>query len=78
MNGQKAFFDVRVFDTNARRYSNQTLKQCYYINENEKKHNYNMRIMEVDQETFTPIVFTIKGGMGVFFLSGLTSLFPQF
>ena len=47
MNGQKALFDVRVFDPNARRYSKQTLKKCYSINENEKKGHYNTRIMEV-------------------------------
>ena len=29
VNGQKAFFDVRVFDPNARRYSKQILKQCF-------------------------------------------------
>ena len=33
VNGQTAFFDVRVFDPSARRYLNQTLKQCYYLNE---------------------------------------------
>lgn len=36
VNGQNAFFDVMVFDPNARWYSNQTLKQCYSLNENEK------------------------------------------
>ena len=37
VSGQRAFFDVRVFDPNAQRYSKQTLKQCYSMNENEKK-----------------------------------------
>ena len=64
MSGQKAFFDVRVFNPNARRYSKQTLKQCYSINENEKKRHYNTRIMEVDQGSFTPLVFTVAGGIG--------------
>ena len=62
--GQKAFFDVRVFDLNARWYSKQTLKQCYSLNENEKKRYYNTRIMEVDQSSFTPLVFTVAGGIG--------------
>ena len=61
VSGQKAFFDVRVFNPNARRYSKQTLKQCYSINENEKKRHYNTRIMEVDQVSFTPLVFTEAG-----------------
>ena len=32
--GQKAFFDIRFFDPNARRFSKQTLKQCYFLIEN--------------------------------------------
>ena len=59
VSGQKAFFDVRVFDPNARKYSKQTLKQCYSRNENEKKRHYNTRIMEVDQGSFTPLVFPL-------------------
>ena len=64
VSGHKAFFDVKVFDPNAWRYSKQTLKQCYSINENEKKRHYNTRIMEVDQGSFTPLVFTVAGGIG--------------
>ena len=64
VSGQKAFFDVRVFDPNAGSYSKQTLKQCYSLTENEKKRYYNTRIMEVDQGSFTPLVFTIAGGIG--------------
>lgn len=57
------FFGVRVFNTNAKRYLRQTLKQCYTINKNEKKHHCKNRIMEVDLGSFTPLVFTVKGGM---------------
>ena len=64
VSGQKAFFNVRVFDPNARRYSKQTLKQCYSLNKKEKKRYYNTRIMEVDQGSFTPLVFTVAGGIG--------------
>ena len=64
VSGQKAFFDVRVFDPNARRYSKQILKQCYSTNENKKKRHCNTRIMEVDQGSFTPLVFTVTGGIG--------------
>ena len=62
--GQKAFFDVRFFDPTAQRCSKQTLKQYYSMNENEKKRHYNTRIMEVDQGSFTPLVFTVAGGIG--------------
>ena len=64
MSGQKAFFDVRVFDPNAQSYSKKTLKQCYSLNENEKKRNYNTKIMEVYQGSFTPLIFTVVEGMG--------------
>ena len=64
VSGQKLFFGVTVFNPNAQRYSKQTLKQCYSINENEKKRHYNTRIMEVDQGSFTPLVFTVAGGIG--------------
>ena len=37
VSGQKVFFDVRLFNSNASRYSKQALKQCYSINENEKE-----------------------------------------
>ena len=61
--GQQAFFDVRVFDPNASSHLNQTMQQCYAKNENEKKRNYNERIMKVDNGTFTPLVFSLYGGM---------------
>ena len=61
MIGQKAFFDVRVFYPTVRRYSKETLKQCYSLSEHEKKRHYNTRIMEVDQGSFTPLFFTVAG-----------------
>ena len=33
-------------------------------NENEKKRKYNSRVTEIEQGTFTPLVFTTTGGMG--------------
>ena len=51
------FFEVRVFNPNSKRYLTQTIKQCYEINKNEEKHYYNERIMEVNQGSFTPLVF---------------------
>ena len=48
------FFDVRVFNPFARRYSGLTLSQAYRTNENEKKRLYNDRVMSVEHGTFTP------------------------
>ena len=63
INGQQAFFDVRVFDPSASMYANQTMQQCFAKNEKEKKRNYNERIINVDNGSFTPLIFSIHGGM---------------
>ena len=62
--GQEAFFDLRVFDLNACRYLNKSLQQCHVINENEKKREYNKRVLQVDHGTFTPLAFSVYGSMG--------------
>ena len=59
-----AFFDVRVFKPNAKRYINHTLSKSYEINEKEKKKCYNERILQVEHEGFTPLVMSATGGMG--------------
>ena len=46
------------------RYTNQSLKQCYAKNEIEKKQHYNNRVLEVEQGSFTPLVFAINGSIG--------------
>ena len=59
-----AFFDVRVFNPNAKRYANQELSKTYECNEKEKKRLYNERIMQVEHGSFTPLVKSATGGMG--------------
>ena len=59
-----AFFDVRVCHPNADSYREQTPEQIYRHHENEKKRLYANRVMEVEQGTFTPLVFITTGGMG--------------
>ena len=61
--GQQAFFDLRVFDPNACRYLNKSLQQCHVMNENEKKRAYSERVLQVDHDTFTPLVYSIYGSM---------------
>ena len=61
---QRTFFDLRIFDPNAQRHENKTLKRCYELNEHEKKRDYSSRILNVEQGSFTPLVFSITGGMG--------------
>ena len=63
--GQRAFFDIRVFDPLTRRCQGQSLAQTYVTNEKEKKRMYNRRVLEVENGTFTPLVFNVYGGMGI-------------
>ena len=62
--GQKALFDVRVFNTIASRYRNTLLSKCYTINKNEKKKRYNERVLQVEHGNFTPLVMSSNGGFG--------------
>ena len=59
-----AFFDVRVFDPNAKRYGSKSLQEWYRKNEMKKKGRYNKRILQVENGSFTPLVFTINDGIG--------------
>ena len=62
--GQRVFVDIRVFDLNAQRYKNTEIKKCYLKNEDEKKRAYNERVLQVENGTFSPLVFSSSGGMG--------------
>ena len=58
-----AFFDIRVCHPNADSYRDLSPKQIYRIHENENKRKYNSRVTEIEQGTFTPLVFTRTGRM---------------
>ena len=60
---QSAFFDVRVCHPNADSYRELSPKQIFQLHENEKKRQYSRRVLEVEQGTFSPLVFTSTGGM---------------
>ena len=59
---QMAFFGVMVFDSNTKRYSAQSLQRCYINNKKEKKYQYN-RVLQVENGSFTPLVYSINGRM---------------
>ena len=61
---EMAFFDVRVFNPFAKSYQNQTLRAAFVANEKEKKRSYNQRIIQIEQGSFTPLVFCAYGGCG--------------
>ena len=55
---------MRVFHPNADSYRDlSSPKQIYRILENEKKRKYNSSVTEIEQGTFTPLVFTTAEGM---------------
>ena len=60
---QSAFFHVRMCLANADSYRELSPKQILQLHENEKKRQYSRRVLEVEQGTFTPLVFTSAGGM---------------
>ena len=67
---QSAFFDVRVCHPNADSYKNLNPEKIYKLHENDKKRLHSSRVLEVEveQASFTPLVFTTTGGMGREFL----------
>ena len=65
-----AFFDIRVCHPHADSYRDLSPKLIYRIHENEKKRKYNSRVTEIEQGTFTPLVFTTTGGHNNFMGQG--------
>ena len=62
--GQCAFFDIRVAHVNASSYGDLSTEQILDRAGKEKKRAYNSRVMEVEHDTFTPLVFGTNGAMG--------------
>ena len=61
--GQTAFCDVKVFNPVARCHLHHRLSAVHKKNENEKKREYNQRILQVKHGSFTPLLFSCFGGM---------------
>ena len=61
--GQNAYFDVRVTNPNNASQQSSTIKAVLRKHEQEKKRQYNRRVMEVEHGSFTPLVFTTTGVM---------------
>ena len=62
---ERAFFDVRVFHAPAPTNATKEIPAMYLAHENEKKRSYNARVIEIEKGTFTPLVFSTTGGMGL-------------
>ena len=62
--GQRAFFDVRVFNPFAPTHRNRALSTAFTANERKKKRAYAERVLQIEHGSFTPLVFTSYGGCG--------------
>ena len=60
---QRALFDIRVFDSVGPSHAQQSLDTAHSKQENKKRRQYEDRILHVEHTSFTPLVFTIAGGM---------------
>ena len=61
---ERAFFDIRVFDPVAPSHINLDLEKAHQKQEKEKWRCYEERILHVEHGSFSPLVFTIAGGIG--------------
>ena len=62
--GQMNYFDIRVTNINTNSQIHQPSEKIYQKHEKEKKRKYGSRIMEIEHGTFTPLIYSITGGMG--------------
>ena len=62
--GQNAFFDIRLINTNACSQKHLPVITILEKHEKEKNRTYNSRIVNVEHGTFTPLVFSLTGGAG--------------
>ena len=61
---QNAFFDVRVTNPFCATSMKSSLARVHDNHEREKKLHYNYRVMNIDQGTFTPLIYTVFGTVG--------------
>ena len=59
---QRAFVDVKVFYPFAPSYWDQSLATTMKAMEKQKKRKYNQGILDGENGSFTPLVFTTNGG----------------
>ena len=77
---EKAFLDVRVFNPSAQSNRHGSLVYVYRRHELEKKRQYEQRVRDVEQATFTPLVMSTTGRMGkaaTTFYKRLASMFSE-
>lgn len=61
---ERSLFDVRVFNPYAPSNKQSNLASTYKKHEKEKKRAYGQRVREVEHASFSPLVFSLTGGLG--------------
>ena len=59
--GQKAFFDIRVFNASAPSNSADSISRTFEKHETEKINHYRDRVLNVEHGSFTPLVYSTQG-----------------
>ena len=62
--GVTAFFDVRVTHVNSKCNQGKETSTIFKEQEDDKKRNYQQRVLDVEMGSFTPLVFGTNGEMG--------------
>ena len=60
---ERTFFDVRVFNPFAKSNMDTPLATTYRRHENDKRRQYEQRVIQVEHSSFVPLVFSATGGM---------------
>ena len=62
--GQNAFFDLRITNTNSPSQHNVKTEKVLLRHEKEKKREYDRGIMNIQDGDFTPLIFSVSGVLG--------------
>ena len=76
---EKAFIDVRIFNPSAQSDRHGPLSSVYRKHEQKKRREYDQRVREIEDATFTPLVPSTTGGIGqaLTFYRRLASMLPE-
>ena len=61
-NRQRSFFDIRVFNPLASSNRTPSIASVYQKHEREKRRGYDQRVREIENGSFSPLVFNTLGG----------------
>ena len=63
---KQTYLDIRVFNPLAPSNRHCNPSSCYHKHKNQKKREYEQRILETEHASFSPIVLACTGGLGAY------------